>query len=112
MRFLAGLCFGSLGATAATVLMANTVFKPAVETYPEFRQVTHRAVKAETERDESRRAAQLANIEADLLRVKLHVAEQRCLPGAVNPAGVDVPAADRIPAPAVPFPTGPAPRRD
>jgi hypothetical protein len=98
MRFLYGAFFGSLVATVLGTTICSAWFKPAVESYPEFKRVCEDKFHVEQERDQLRR--QLIDLatkrELDALR--------RAQRDPVNPAGPVVPAEDRIPAPQVPFP--------
>jgi hypothetical protein len=97
MRFLYGAFFGSLVATALGTTICSAWFKPAVESYPEFKRVCEDKFHVEQERDQLRR--QLIELatkrELDALR--------RAQRDPVNPAGPVVPAEDRIPAPQVPW---------
>jgi hypothetical protein len=99
MRFLCGMFAGSFLATGFAVATVNTVFKPSPDLQSDYEREQRARTLAEF------RAGQ---VERELANTKLLLdAYRRSTRDPVHPKGVDVPPADRIPAPAVPLPVNP-----
>jgi len=101
MRWLVVISLTAALSTVLGVATVNTWFRPDVSSSPEYREALEKRHDAEV------RAATLER-ENYLLQRKLELNMLlRSQRDPINPNGVVVPAEERIPAPAVPYPTKP-----
>lgn len=98
MRFVYGMIFGSFTSMVIGVAAVNA-FPLSVESHPKYLQEHRARLLAEFDRDETANSLERNKLLLDEYRRKAR--------DPIHPKGVDVPAADKIPAPAVPLPTAP-----